>query len=88
MCIRDRRQVLELVFCTLHADAVAQVVGAEGAKNELKDLALVINGMLDRIELSYNSQKQFVSDASHEPVSYTHLDVYKRQRRARRKGGS
>ena len=38
----------------------------EGAKNELKDLALVINGMLDRIELSYNSQKQFVSDASHE----------------------
>lgn len=37
-----------------------------GTKNELKDLANVINGMLDRIELSYNSQKQFVSDASHE----------------------
>lgn len=38
----------------------------EGTKNELKDLANVINHMLDRIEVSYESQKQFVSDASHE----------------------
>lgn len=38
----------------------------EGTKNELKDLANVINEMLDRIEVSYESQKQFVSDASHE----------------------
>ena len=38
----------------------------EGTKNELKDLASVINSMLDRIETSYESQKQFVSDASHE----------------------
>lgn len=37
-----------------------------GTKNELKDLAATINEMLDRIELSYESQKQFVSDASHE----------------------
>lgn len=37
-----------------------------GTKNELKDLASVINAMLDRIETSYESQKQFVSDASHE----------------------
>ncbi|NLL73210.1 MAG: HAMP domain-containing histidine kinase [Clostridiales bacterium] len=37
-----------------------------GTKNELKDLANVINQMLDRIEISYESQKQFVSDASHE----------------------
>ena len=37
-----------------------------GYENELKDLAMVINTMLDRIERSYNSQKQFVSDASHE----------------------
>lgn len=44
----------------------------EGTKNELKDLANVINAMLDRIETSYESQKQFVSDASHElrtPIS-------------------
>lgn len=38
----------------------------EGTKNELKDLASTINAMLDRIEVSYESQKQFVSDASHE----------------------
>ena len=38
----------------------------EGTKNEFRDLATVINSMLDRLEVSYNSQKQFVSDASHE----------------------
>lgn len=50
----------------LSANNLSDRISVEGAKNELKDLALVINGMLDRIELSYNSQKQFVSDASHE----------------------
>lgn len=41
-------------------------INVEGTNNELRDLALVINAMLDRIELAYNAQKQFVSDASHE----------------------
>lgn len=41
-------------------------LNVEGTKNELKDLAMVVNSMLDRIEISYESQKQFVSDASHE----------------------
>ncbi|NLY48872.1 MAG: HAMP domain-containing histidine kinase [Clostridiales bacterium] len=41
-------------------------LNVEGTQNELKDLAKVINDMLDRIETSYESQKQFVSDASHE----------------------
>lgn len=44
----------------------SQRLNVEGTKNELKDLAYVINHMLDRIEVSYESQKQFVSDASHE----------------------
>ncbi|WFR57528.1 HAMP domain-containing sensor histidine kinase [Anaerocolumna sp. AGMB13025] len=44
----------------------SQRLNVEGTKNELKDLANVINSMLDRIEVSYESQKQFVSDASHE----------------------
>ena len=48
------------------ANNLSDRISVEGAKNELKDLATVINGMLDRIEVSYNSQKQFVSDASHE----------------------
>lgn len=40
--------------------------------DELKDLAETFNQMLDRIEASYDQQKQFVSDASHElrtPIS-------------------
>ncbi len=41
-------------------------LNVEGTKNELKELAAIINNMLDRIDLSYESQKQFVSDASHE----------------------
>lgn len=44
----------------------------EGTQNELRDIAGTINGMLDRLELSYETQKQFVSDASHElrtPIS-------------------
>ena len=50
----------------ISANNLGDRISVDGAKNELKDLALVINGMLDRIEVSYNSQKQFVSDASHE----------------------
>lgn len=51
---------------TLSANNLSNRINIEGTKNELKDLAVVINTMLDRIERSYNSQKQFVSDASHE----------------------
>ena len=51
---------------TLSANNLSNRLNIAGTKNELKDLAVVINSMLDRIERSYNSQKQFVSDASHE----------------------
>lgn len=37
-----------------------------GSKNELKDLAGTFNNMLDRIQLAYEKQNQFVADASHE----------------------
>ena len=43
-----------------------------GPDDELKKLALTFNSMLDRLEKSFKSQKQFVSDASHElrtPIS-------------------
>ena len=50
----------------LSASNLSDRINLAGTKNEFKDLAAVINGMLDRIERSYNSQKQFVSDASHE----------------------
>lgn len=35
-------------------------------KDELHKLAATFNGMFDRLEKSFNMQKQFVSDASHE----------------------
>lgn len=55
-------QANRLTVNNLHSERL----NLEGTKNELKDLANVINAMLDRIETSYESQKQFVSDASHE----------------------
>ncbi len=50
----------------LSASNLSERINVAGTKNELKDLAMIINNMLDRIEISYDSQKQFVSDASHE----------------------
>ncbi|MDR2505291.1 MAG: HAMP domain-containing histidine kinase [Oscillospiraceae bacterium] len=41
-------------------------INVAGTQNELRDLAMMVNAMLDRIESAYNRQKQFVSDASHE----------------------
>lgn len=37
-----------------------------GVSEEIRDLSIVCNEMLDRIEAAYESQKQFVSNASHE----------------------
>ena len=59
------RDITEMAS-TLSAANLSNRINIAGTKNELKDLAVVINSMLDRIERSYNSQKQFVSDASHE----------------------
>ena len=68
---------------TLSDRNLSNRINIAGTKNELKDLAVVINRMLDRIERSYNSQKQFVSDASHElrtPISVIrgYTDMLKR----------
>ena len=68
---------------TLSENSLSNRINIAGTKNELKDLASVINSMLDRLERSYNSQKQFVSDASHElrtPISVIrgYTDMLKR----------
>ena len=77
--IRDITSMAE----TLSESNLSNRINIAGTKNELKDLAVVINKMLDRIERSYNSQKQFVSDASHElrtPISVIrgYTDMLKR----------
>lgn len=45
---------------------LSERINVAGTQNELRDLAVVINDMLSRLEAAYNRQKQFVSDASHE----------------------
>lgn len=45
---------------------LSERINVAGTQNELRDLAIMVNEMLDRIESAYNRQKQFVSDASHE----------------------
>ncbi|MFW6282248.1 MAG: sensor histidine kinase [bacterium] len=47
-------------------------LSVRGPDDELKKLAVTFNSMLNRLESSFKSQKQFVSDASHElrtPIS-------------------
>ncbi|NLB91489.1 MAG: HAMP domain-containing protein, partial [Clostridiales bacterium] len=63
--LRPLREISDIA-ATLSANNLSDRINADGTKNELKDLSTTINHMLDRIERSYNSQKQFVSDASHE----------------------
>lgn len=55
-------QVSRLNLQNIHRERL----DAEGSKAELKELAEGINGMLDRMEQTYEAQKQFVSEASHE----------------------
>jgi len=67
----NRRLLQPIADITAHAQMLSENdlslrLNVAGAKNELKDLAMVFNDMLDRIEAAYNGQKQFVSDASHE----------------------
>lgn len=38
----------------------------KGGKDEITDLADTFNGMLERLQISFESEKQFTSDASHE----------------------
>ena len=75
MCIRDRAINAQMLgpigeisetARALNAQNMSQRINVEGTRSELRELALVINEMLDRIEAAYDGQKQFVSDASHE----------------------
>lgn len=51
-----------LTIANLHSERLP----VKGTQKELRELTQVFNEMLDRLENSYESQKQFVSNASHE----------------------
>ncbi len=51
-----------LTVTNLHSERLP----VHGTEKELRELTQVFNEMLDRLERSYESQKQFVSNASHE----------------------
>lgn len=55
-------QVNRLNLQNIHTERLNE----EGTKDELKALTAGINRMLDRMEATYEAQKQFVSEASHE----------------------
>ena len=48
------------------ANLSSERLEVQGTQKELRELTRVFNEMLDRLERSYESQKQFVSNASHE----------------------
>lgn len=50
----------------MSANNLSTRLNVSGTKDELKDLAITFNSMLDDIQQSYEREKQFVSDASHE----------------------
>lgn len=55
------------------------------AKDEIKELALTLNQMLDRIEKAFQSQERFIADASHQlltPVTIMRSEIERAQKLA------
>lgn len=56
----------------ISVEDLSQRIPIDGPDDELKELSITFNSMIDRLESSFKSQIQFVSDASHElrtPIS-------------------
>jgi len=66
--VRSAAQLRDLAgkLDSINAQRLETRISIDSPQNELSGLAEAINGMLDRINESYNSQVRFVSDASHE----------------------
>jgi signal transduction histidine kinase len=70
----EERQLRDLAgeLSDIDANRLDKIISVDGKQEELKGLASAINDMLRRIHDAYQSQVQFVSDASHElrtPIS-------------------
>lgn len=59
-------QALAGTISSIDAEKLSTRIDVGDTQEELKELALAINTMLDRITEAYQNQAQFVSDASHE----------------------
>lgn len=71
-------------------DASARLPVPAG-QDEIRSLALTLNGMLDRLQEAADSQRRFVADAAHElrsPVASLRMQVEVAQRLASRSGAS
>ncbi len=81
ICVIGEVHVKKILNPIYHMTKVAEEVSmsnitlridVEATKYELKDLAMTLNEMLDRLDRDYSKQKSFVSDVSHElrtPIS-------------------
>jgi signal transduction histidine kinase len=64
----------------IQATDLSRRIGMGGPKDELRDLADTFDGMLDRLETAFETQRRFIQDASHElrnplAVMRTNIDV-------------
>jgi signal transduction histidine kinase len=62
----DEMAALAYKLQGINASKLDTRIQVDETQEELKNLAMAINGMLDRINASYRAQVRFVSDASHE----------------------
>ncbi len=56
----------------ISVEDLSRRISIDGPDDEMKELSITFNSMIDRLENSFKSQTQFVSDASHElrtPIS-------------------
>ena len=80
MCIRDRykpkRQKLMTIPCTAQTDKKLKYV------RDADDFLIAVKGNREDCQWIKSKLAEFIGDTlKMEPVSYTHLDVYKRQGR-------
>ena len=79
MCIRDSPLTsLSREIAARKPDNLA-LLDDQGVPSEMRPIVSALNGLLQRMADTLENEREFTDNAAHESVSYTHLDVYKRQ---------